>query len=65
MAGVKRIKASEGFARYVGVLQKRAELDTGFKYSVRDITAFIAATQPVIKIEMNGKKKRSNSIFDF
>jgi hypothetical protein len=53
---------SESFSNYISKAQERLLLDTGKKFSRRDITAFIAMQQPVIKIEV---RKKNGSIFDF
>ena len=65
MAGRKLISASLGFSKYLCLMKKRLKEDTGRSFSEREITAFLAAQTPVIKIETNGKKRRVGSIFDF
>jgi hypothetical protein len=54
---------SESFSKYISQAQARLLADTGKKFSRRDITAFLAMQQPVIKIEV--KKRRNGTIFDF
>jgi hypothetical protein len=53
---------SESFSNYISKAQIKLLEDTGKKFSRRDITAFIAMQQPVIKIEV---RKKNGSIFDF
>lgn len=64
MAG-KLVKVSDGFDAYLVNIQRQVKSDCGVKLSRKTISSIIAAQRPTIKIEMNGKKRKTGSIFDF
>lgn len=63
MAG-KQIRVSDNFATYLNTTQKRIRLETGVKLSTVKITDILVMHTPVIKLELNGRRKKTGSLFD-
>ena len=53
--GRKIIGVSRGFGNYLDNLRERLKMDTGKRYSDRELTAFLAVERPVIYL---GNKKK-------
>jgi hypothetical protein len=64
--GIKLIRVSDDFSRYLCDIQHRIKEDTGQEISQVNLTSVIAAIRPSINMPHNGeKKKRRGTIFDF
>jgi hypothetical protein len=63
MAG-KQIRVSDGFASYLALTQRKVRNETGVKLSTVKITDILVMHTPIIKLEMNGKRRKLGNLFD-
>jgi hypothetical protein len=63
MAG-KQIRVSDGFATYLTFTQRKIKNETGVKLSTAKITDILVMHTPIIKLEMNGKRRKIGNLFD-